>query len=395
MIGRVRRWHLTRPAWLATWADLFFILAVVGLAVLWSAAPPGAGHAEGVLRLLLVGGAAAAVVVQGLRRRTQPLVTLAVCLVASAVVTWAVAEPAWQFGAGFGVFCVAAYEDRTQVRRWVVGGMLVGFLGYWFALSGSWVADAMFLFVQVSLLGWARGIRTQRAYMESLVQRAQAAERERDVRAAQAVAAERARIARDIHDLVSHSLAVVAVQAAGAQRIAARDPQQAADTLGVIALTARDALAEMRAMLTVLRSGADADPDGRPSAGLAEIGELVSALADRGVAVELVTSGTPYPLGAGAELAVYRVVQEALTNAVKHGGMPVGHDPIRAELRYEPAELAVRITNQIAPNAADEVPGSGSGLAGMRERLELYGGTMRAVSRDGIFEVAAQVPRPA
>ena len=184
----------------------------------------------------------------------------------------------------------------------------------------SWADRAIAAASLAGVIGWARGVRTERLYRAGLLQRAEDAERERDLRAEQAVAQERARIARDIHDVVSHSLAVVVVQAAGAERVADRQPERAREALGVIAETARGALTEMRAMLQVLRSGDAAGRDGAPSPGLPDIEALVSELSGRGLPVQLSTTGTPYSLGPGRELALYRVAQESLTNALKHGG---------------------------------------------------------------------------
>ena len=236
-------------------------------------------------------------------------------------------------------------------------------------------------------------------YRAGLLQRAEDAERERDLRAVQAVAEERARIARDIHDVVSHSLAVVVVQASGAERVAERQPERAKEALGLIAETARGALTEMRAMLQVLRSGDGGGRDDAPSPGLPDIDALVAELSGRGLPVELSTTGIPYSLGPGSELALYRVAQESLTNALKHGGRT---EPTTLAIHYDPDALVVEVVSPLpdpalTPGAVPvpAVPGSGSGQAGMRERLALYGGTLEAGVQGSRYRVGASIPRNA
>lgn len=372
--------------------DLIFLAALAFLGWAWLMAMMG----DAPIRLVLVLVLLLAVALAGLRRRDRPLVFYLTTVVASLGIQWlSGGEPAWLFLVSYGMFCMEAYEDRDQLRRVVVYGTLGTSVAVSVATSASYAMDLLLGALLVCIVGWGRGVRTQRAYTASLVQRALAAERERDSRAAEAVAAERARIARDIHDLVSHSLAVVAVQAAGAQRVAARQPERAAEALAVIAETARDALSEMRAMLLVLRSGDQATDESQPSPGLPQLTELVGDLNERGVPVTMSVRGGAYPLGAGAELAVFRVVQESLTNAIKHGS--VGADrPLSLTLTYGNSDLVVEVRSPL--RAVDDhhpelIPGSGSGQTGMRERLALYGGDLEVGPTGAEYIVVARVPR--
>jgi signal transduction histidine kinase len=337
-----------------------------------------------------------AILVMGSFRRRDPVPVFVALAVGSAVVWWASGADAWGLLGACAVFFVEAYEERVRLRQaLVVGGSLV-LLVLQVVTDDSWLDLVVAAASLAGVIGWGRGVRTERLYRAGLLQRAEDAERERDLRAEQAVAQERARIARDIHDVVSHSLAVVVVQASGAQRIAERQPERAREALGVIADTARGALTEMRAMLQVLRSGDGSGREDAPSPGLPDIEGLVSDVSGRGLPVELSTSGAPYSLGPGRELALYRVAQESLTNALKHGGRA---EPTTLAIHYDPGNLVVEVVNPL-PDAAGAVPvpvvpGSGSGLAGMRERLALYGGTLDAGVQGGRYRVRAGLPRTA
>ena len=324
-------------------------------------------------------------------RREHPVRFLAVLLASAGYLTLVGGLPALVFLAPAGLFCLEAYGVSGWVRRWL-GPAIALVLVVSVAVTSPPTVGVIAGVLLLSIYGWARGVRAQRRYRESLLERVAVAERERELLTQQAVAAERNRIARDIHDLVSHSLAVVAVQAAGAERIAEQDPQRAKEALGVISSSARDALGEMRAMLDVLRSGGTGEAAADPSPGLARVAELAHGMADRGLAVRYEQSGQPYRLAPGAELALYRVVQEALTNAVKHGDVSAGAD---VQLDFGVDAVTVTVGNRVA--AADEeataVPGGGSGQVGMRERLAIYGGRLEAGQESGEYRVRAVLPR--
>jgi signal transduction histidine kinase len=216
--------------------------------------------------------------------------------------------------------------------------------------------------------------------------RAQLAERERDVAAREAVVGERARIARELHDVVAHSVSVMVVQAQAGPRLLA-EPERAKGVFESIETTGREALVELRRLLGVLRAP-DQQPATVPQPGLAALQTLVDQVRDAGMRVDLRVEGDPSQLPPGIDLSAYRIVQEALTNSLKHAG--------RAEaeviVRYEPSALELEILDNGA-GAPSRVNGSGHGLVGMRERVVLYGGTLEVGARNGHgFAVRARLP---
>ena len=214
---------------------------------------------------------------------------------------------------------------------------------------------------------------------------------ERDRRAAVAAATERALIARELHDIVAHSLSVVIVQADGGAAAVTARPELAQTVLRTIAETSRDALAEMRRLVGVLRSGADdgQHPAYAPAPGIADLPALLAQLQQSGMTAVLTVDGTRTELSAGMDLTVYRLVQEALTNVLKHAGPGAR---VAVGLRYERDRLQVRVSDdgRGAAAAGDE---SGHGLVGMRERVWLQGGTLTVgPSTGGGFAVTAVFP---
>ncbi|MFY9932359.1 MAG: sensor histidine kinase [Streptosporangiaceae bacterium] len=207
-------------------------------------------------------------------------------------------------------------------------------------------------------------------YLAWLDERARRLEIERDQQAVIAAAAERTRIARELHDIVSHSLSVVITLADAAAVVGRADPDRGADAMTEVSEAGRRALTDMRTMLGVLRTD---EPAARlaPQPGIGEIGALVEQIRATGLAVDLTTAGPPFPLGAAAELTVYRIVQEALTNTLRHAAATRA----TVAITYHYPELRLRITDDgTAPAGA----APGHGLDGMRERAALHGGTLRA-----------------
>jgi signal transduction histidine kinase len=229
------------------------------------------------------------------------------------------------------------------------------------------------------LLGVTVG--TRRAYLGELEERARRLERERDQQAQLAAATERARIAREMHDIVAHNLAVMIALADGAAFTATVAPDRAADAMQQVSGTGRQALAEMRRLLGLLHDGEP--PQGpselTPQPGLDDLDELVDQVRAAGVRVELTREGTAGAWGPGAGLAVYRIVQEALTNTLKHAG-PQASAQVR--LRYTTAEVDVEVTDDGAGRPAQPATSGmaalGHGLAGMIERAASYGGQVEA-----------------
>ncbi|MFG2499861.1 sensor histidine kinase [Streptomyces sp. NPDC048441] len=218
--------------------------------------------------------------------------------------------------------------------------------------------------------------------------------REQDERARREVAEERGRIARELHDVVAHHMSVISVQAGLAKFVFTSDPATAHAALSTISGTSGEALEELRRMLRVLRAREEGDgvPDA-PMPGLARLGEMVERVRAGGVAVELRTEGTPRQLAPGVELCAYRVVQEALTNVLKHA--PGAGAEV--ELRYQPHHVTVSVTDDGEGVIPDGVgTGSGHGLIGMRERAKLYGGSISiGPLREGGFAVRLTLPTTA
>ncbi len=236
----------------------------------------------------------------------------------------------------------------------------------------------------VLTVAWTVGVaaRQHRLYGEALL-------RQETQRAEERVAQERARIARELHDVVSHGMSVITVQAAYGRLVIETELAQAAGALAAIETTGRQSLAELRGLLGVLRAG-DSDPAGNePMPGLTDLPRLAERTARAGVRVDVSVRGEPESLGPGLELSAYRIVQEALTNVVKHAGT----DSARVTIEHRPDAIVLDIVDRGCGGA---VRADGHGLTGMRERAALYGGTLLAGPLpDGGFKVSATLPRSA
>ncbi|MEV0394686.1 sensor histidine kinase [Polymorphospora rubra] len=255
---------------------------------------------------------------------------------------------------------------------------------------------------------WGNSVRIRRRFYAQLADRADRLERERDALDRVAVAEERARIARELHDVVAHHVSVMVVQADGAGYALAGDPERAREALGTISRTGREALTEMRRLLGMLRT-----PDGEaaaraPQPGLDGIGELVGQLRGTGLAVEHTVAGRPRPVGAGTALTAYRVVQESLTNTLKHGGPGVratvrlawSRDHLRVEVLDDgshphPNGVGPGSDGPAEPGSGGPATpgGTGHGIIGMRERVLAAGGRLLVGARpEGGFQVSATLP---
>ncbi|HJQ51272.1 MAG TPA: sensor histidine kinase [Gaiellaceae bacterium] len=216
--------------------------------------------------------------------------------------------------------------------------------------------------------------------------RVQFAERERDLAAREAIVSERARIARELHDVVAHSVSVMVVQAQAGPRLVA-DPEQASGVFSSIEATGREALVELRRLLGVLRSG-DEHAATAPQPGLESLDTLLGQVRDTGLRVDLRIEGDPVALPAGVDLSAYRIVQEALTNTLKHAGRAEAEVIVRYDTGFVELEI---LDNGVGPQA--QTNGSGHGIAGMRERVALYGGALETGSRNGHgFGIRARLP---
>jgi signal transduction histidine kinase len=260
--------------------------------------------------------------------------------------------------------------------------------------SGLLAAALSAAAVPALLLGiaWAAGdnTRTRRQYLTTLERRAADLEREQDQRAALAVAAERARITRELHDVVAHGISVMVVQAQGAAAALQRHPDRTAVALTNVIDTGRTSLAEMRRLLDIARR----DPrDGQqltPQPGIGALPALIEQIRDTGTPVILNVEGAPVSLPAGVDLSAYRIVQEALTNTLKHAG--TGASAI-VRLAFQTTQLEIDVADDGRGSAAGGPTADGNGLRGIAERVEALGGSLRAGPRTGGgFAIHALLP---
>jgi signal transduction histidine kinase len=411
---RLRRWIEAgrgRP-WLADGlaALAVAVVSVAGLFVSGAADPDQAlWRPLDVLGYLLIALGALALVA----RRRWPPVVLAVTLAAATAYS---ARTYPEGGTGIAVF-VALYTVATLERRRVVVAATVIVVGFavWSEvdLYGATMVDGEPVYVAIALLAavpLGEAVRNRRAYVAELQDRAERAERTREEEARRRVDEERLRIARELHDVVSHTIGVISVQAGVAAHLLRRRPDKAAESLTAIRQASDEALGELHAMLGVLRDR-DGDPDRAPlspAPGLADLDALVAQAAGAGVEVHVSVQGEPRPLPPAVDLACYRVVQESLTNVVRHAGAS------RAEITFTHHDGAVVV--EITDNGQGSEPPSaaagpfrpaaspvgdrqtrsgrsGQGILGMRERARALGGSLEAGPRPGGgFRVQATLP---
>jgi signal transduction histidine kinase len=323
-------------------------------------------------------------------RRRVPLAALAV--IAAAVVAQSlVAAPPVSFGTFLAlmlaIYSVAAHGGRREALAGAaIGAVAAGVQG----LREPGDASAFEAVYGVVYFGGAwvlgRALRRRRLATVELQDRAAQLEREREERARAAVAEERGRIARELHDVIAHSMSVIVVQAGAAEQILEHDPARAREALLSIRCAGNDALEEMRRLLGILRHE-DEELTLAPQPSIARLDELLEQVRAGGLPVELVVDGQPRQLAPGVELAAYRIVQEALTNSRKHAG--AAH--ARVIVRYAPDALELDVVDNGRPSQPGE--GTGHGLVGMRERAVLYGGVLEAGARpEGGFAVHARLP---
>ncbi|MDF5751612.1 sensor histidine kinase [Spongiactinospora sp. TRM90649] len=309
-------------------------------------------------------------------------------------------------GGVVALYSLAAWCDRRKAVAVGVVAALSVVLVAWVPQTDSDVLDFAFTTVLLAA-GWVLGdsARIRRAHTAELEERAAWLARERDFEARRAVTAERARIARELHDVIAHHVSMMVVQAEAGPVVAERDPARAAHAFDAIAGVGRQALVEMRRLLGVLREETadtgDTGDDLVPQPGMAQVAGLVEQVREAGLAARLEVEGRAVALPAGVDLSAYRIVQEALTNAVKHAGPSVDRArvPVRVRIAYGDAHLSIEVRDhgRGSPPGGDgpreAAPGSGHGLAGMRERVHLFGGELTAgPAPDGGFAVLARLP---
>jgi signal transduction histidine kinase len=337
-------------------------------------------------------------------RRRAPFTVFAVAATAAAVQgTLQLRGPLFAFLAlNLALYSLAAYGDR-RLAIWgaaVWALLLTVRLGYLIAtswpqvtISGLYdVVDDYVLLAAAWTLG--EGVRQRRAYAAELEDRAARLEREREEKARQAVIQERLRIARELHDVVAHSLSVIGVQAGAARLVLDADPHptRAREAVAAIEATANQAMTEMRRALGILRA---TEPSGvalAPLPGLDQLPALLDQIRAAGLPVGLTVTGPPHPLATSIDLSLYRIVQDALTNALKHAGAA------RAEVvvGYGAHDITVEVSDDGPGTSPSAARTQGAGTIGMRERVALFGGELQVGPRpQGGYAVRVCLPIPA
>jgi signal transduction histidine kinase len=324
-------------------------------------------------------------------RRYRPLAGLVAVSIALAI-------PFALFGAseGFSAIApvfIALYSVGAHAKVSRVLAAFGIYVGFWTLLElrnplnpdvhsalGSW---PLFL-VGIMLLLFGAFLRTRRLYIDELRDRAEFAEAEREERVRVATADERARIARELHDAVAHAMTVMVMQAEAADEVLETDLARGRAAIQQVQRVGREGLSEMRRLLGVLRQ--DSTPPFAPQPGIAALDALIADVSATGLTATLTVVGEPLSVSTGVDISAYRIVQEALTNVIKHAHAR----SVAIRLGYRSDELAIEIADDgVGFSSASE---RGHGLIGMQERVDLYGGTFRAGAVPGGFSVRATLP---
>jgi signal transduction histidine kinase len=381
LVGLVRRHPHAADALLAA------ALAALAELEIWLADSPAVPRG-----VLAVGGLLAMLSLAW--RRRAPLASAVVTLgVIGAQSLFGVLDGVW-WGLGFllALYSVAAHCEPRGALVGLALGLVSGALQT-LAESNDSIADFLsnYSFIAVVVIGipWVAGraLRGRQLRAEALEDRAAALQRESEERARAAVAEERLRTARELHDVVGHSLGVIVVQAGAERATLATGQESTRDTLVTIERIGREALSEMRRLLDLMRRD-DEQVALAPQPSLAHLDSLFESVRSAGLPVELRVEGEQVSLPSGIDLSAYRILQEALTNALKHAG------PARARVtvRYAPDGVELEIVDD-GPGPGTGGDGGGHGLVGMGERVALYGGTLRTGTRPGGgYAVSARLP---
>jgi len=370
-------WRL--PAWLLDYGPVAFVLATGSATILARHRGP---TSWAVVLYLLVAAAAL------LYRRRVPLLVMGIVLVLALVFD---EGRTFMVPALIALFTVAEYCDRDKV----FGAAILSAIAFTVGTLVNGPSESLFGAVLSHLvavgLAVAAGlyVRSRADYVGGLRDRAARLERERELLARQAAGEERVRIARELHDVVAHNVSLMVVQA---QALAATGQPNAEEqaALGRLAGLGREALSEMHRMLGVLRLNSDGGAEREPQPGVGELERLVARTAETGLDVQLVVRGEPRPLPPAVDLSAYRIVQEALTNVIRHAR--ASH--VDVELSYAPGELEVVVSDDgVGPGSVNGAA-AGHGLIGMRERVALFGGSLQTGHRDGDggYRVVATLP---
>ena len=389
----VRRWLRDERAVV----DVAVVVVVVVLSV-FDVASASSEHVAGeepadwLAYVLVIAGS-----ISLLWRRRLPVAVLAIAT-AAASAFWLRGHGAYLSVLGITAFYSVAVHAEHRRRTWsaVAGLLLVLVATASVSLLDdpdgfAWIRGLSIVVFIVAAIILGLVVRNRERVFVATERRAETAEADRAAAAERAVLDERSRIAREMHDVVAHSMSVVAVQAAAGREIIETDPVKAAELFARIERVSRESLTELRRMLGVLRDIGDTAASFTPQPGVADIADAVAASRDSGVATELVIDGAQRPLPPGIELAAFRIVQEALTNARKHAGPSAS---VTVRMTYCEDTLVIDVSDDgRGARTSLATAGTGQGLIGMRERVEIYGGSLRAEPRrHGGFRVRAVLP---
>ena len=320
-----------------------------------------------------------------LLRRRYPLSVLSIVLSAS-IATQYVVGALPPFALGLALYTVASHTERQIALR--AGLATVALLPLSLITRADWNGgESVWHVIVFAVAAWILGdnLRTKRAYYRELEERAARLEREKEEGTRRAAAEEKARIARELHDVIAHSVSVMVVQAAAARDVFEKQPERAREALRSIEESGRSALTELRRLLGIVRTGEQGSREPQP--GLAALEELVEQVRTTGLEVELKREGELGELPTGVDLSAYRIVQEALTNTLKHA------QATRAQVLLDrrERELAIEVTDDGAGPVEEST--NGHGLIGMQERVALLGGVLEAGPEEsGGFAVKARFP---
>ena len=372
----------------SSWVFDGLVALTIAVAMVFITAHINPGNAErkpDLLCYVLVAGAGGAIALW----RRAPIVGLGIVT----VLLWVYSLREYAGGPVYLTFFILVFavavtnERRTSL---VVSGVALGVLltshlitfgseGVWPLLSIGWTAAAWF---------WGDGLRTRRAYLAGLEERARYLEETRDEEARRRVADERLRIARDLHDVIAHSIASINVQAGSAIHVMDRRPEQARESLLAIKDASGEALTELRSTIGVMRGSEDGDAPRTPAPSLAHLDPLVETAARAGLPVGVGVRGEPRPLPSAVDVAGYRIVQESLTNVVRHAHAREA----MVNVEYHRASVEIEILDD-GRNGTGGAGEPGHGIAGMRERAQAVGGQVEMGPRfSGGFRVWARLP---
>jgi signal transduction histidine kinase len=369
------------------WGDMLLAAAFAGLVLIQGLTEPDSSRE----RLLNVVAALVVFAVLTMRRQFPllPLVLVAIAGVATFWIPESSDNEAYGFIGILAIYTAAAHT--TGVATVVAGVLTVALTVTLMAADGeSWNVGGVLFFSL--LLGSpflvGRLFRARRLRESALEEKTVALARERDERARAAVAEERTRIARELHDVVAHAVSVIVLQARGGRKLLDDEPEEARTAFDTIERTGQQALGEMRRLLGALRAG-DELLALAPQPSLSRLDALVDDVMRAGLPVEVRIEGEPRPLPPGIDVSAFRIVQEALTNALRHAG------PARAivALRYDEDGIDVEVADDGTAPSSSNGDGAGHGLAGIRERVAVYGGDFAAGRRpEGGYAIRARLP---